>query len=292
MERFGLWPLRGFWVAIPVTLGPSLDVALAPTSRPVQLTASIGLWALWTIALAAMLIPRAATLTVVRVVVPAGLMAAIWSVSTAGIDLLGVIGVGVALCAAVLALTGIVADELVNGSSYGDERRMTLRVPGPLMLGPVEATWVAIVAGAVTGPMLLAAEVWVVGVPATVVGAAAVALGVRAIHGLSTRWVIFVPTGLVLHDPASLESPVLFPRMMITRLGPAPSDTAATDVTAGALGLALQVSLAEPQDVVTTSRRVASREVTSQVMFTPARPSAVLAEADRRRIRVADSDVV
>jgi hypothetical protein len=40
--------------------------------------------------------------------------------------------------AAVISLSAPVGDRMVNGSSYGDERRMPLRPPGVLLLGPFE----------------------------------------------------------------------------------------------------------------------------------------------------------
>ena len=104
----------------------------------------------------------------------------------------------------------------------------------------------------------------------------------RALHGLARRWVVFVPAGLVLHDPHALVEPVLFPRRSIRRLGPAPADAGAgrRDLTQGALGLALELELAEP---VAISPRRADRTVqvesVGRLLFTPTRPGALLGEA-------------
>ncbi len=65
------------WALLPVAAGPAFADALDDASRPVQLVASIGLWAGWAAVLAATLVPRAATLTAMRVAAPAPLAAAI-----------------------------------------------------------------------------------------------------------------------------------------------------------------------------------------------------------------------
>ena len=65
------------------------------------------------------------------------------------------------------AFTGAV---FVNGSAYGDERRLPLRPPAALLLGPLELAWAVCVIGTVAGPLLLAAGSWIVGALALVVG--------------------------------------------------------------------------------------------------------------------------
>ena len=101
---------------------------------------------------------------------------------------------------------------------------------------------------------------------------------------------MLVPAGLVLHDPHALVEPVLFPRRSIRRLGPAPGRAGATalDLTLGALGLALELDLAEPVDLA-PRRADKAREVepVERMLFTPTRPGALLAAGPpRRRIPV------
>jgi hypothetical protein len=72
------------------------------------------------------------------------------------------------------------------------------------------------------------------------------------------------------------------------RLGPAPADTDAFDLTAGAGGLIVQVDLAEPVEIAPAVRRgrVAEPiEITSALMA-PARPGEMLAHAEGRKIAV------
>src|SRR3546814_13032961 len=89
-----------------------------------------------------------------------------------------------------------------DGSSAGTGRRLQRRVPGPLLLGPLPLTWALGVVGPVAGPLLLAAEQWALGAAVLLVGAVPARLAVRALHGLARRWVVFVPAGMVLADPA------------------------------------------------------------------------------------------
>ena len=95
---------------------------------------------------------------------------------------------------------------------------------------------------------------------------------------------MFVPAGVVLHDPLSLADPVLFPRNVIESLQAAPADSDSLDLTQGALGLAVELVLIEKVPMV---RRVGGHDeagASVRLLFTPTRPGRVLAEADRRRV--------
>ena len=285
----GVWTARGAWVLMPFTVGPCLARALDPTSSPFRTTASVLLWAGWAVALGAALVPRTISLTIVRTAMPAGLVAAGWAAlalpggSPAWVPALGV---GWALVAVAACLSPLLGDTFVNGSAYGPERRMALRVPGALLvLAPV--TWAVAVAGAGAGPLLLAARVWVPGAVALVAGWPLAFVAVRALHGLSRRWVVFVPAGVVLHDLFGMPDAVLFPRRMIAHLGPAPVGVEALDATQRAPGLALLLELTEPLPIgVREGRQEVGTVDTVRLLFTPTRPGALLAEAEARRIRV------
>jgi hypothetical protein len=80
---------------------------------------------------------------------------------------------------------------------------------------------------------------------------------------------------------------VLLRRADVRSFGPAPADTAALDLTRGALGLALEVTLAGPVSVVLAAGgRQGVREATTAaaLLVAPTRPGAVLTEARRRRL--------
>ncbi len=248
----------------------------------------------WAAVLLATLVPLPVTLTAVRVSTPAALAATAWAtvrVADAGdagpTDIAGLLLVALAVVVSFLSVTG---DRFIDGSSYGSERRMALRCPGPLLLGPVELAWVVTVAGILTGPLLLAGGLWAAGAAALAVGWPAAWFALRSLHSLARRWIVFVPNGVVIHDLHTLQDPVLFPHAAITALGPAATDSEATDLTQGALGLALQLDLVEATRIPLAghgrSRAERLVEVTS-VLFTPSRPGELLEEAAGRRVPVA-----
>ena len=100
-----------------------------------------------------------------------------------------------------------------------------------------------------------------------------------------------MPAGITLVDDMALAEPILLPRADIVRLGPAPADTDALDLSAGATGLILEADLAEPVELAQAVRRgrVAEAITSSSVLFAPSRPGALLAHAESRRVRVSRS---
>ncbi len=288
----GPWPARLAWLALPLLVGPALSAALDMASRPVALTVAVLAWGLWTGVLVAVLVPRTVGLTALRVGAVAVGAGAGWAAVRADEPALAALALAWSALVVVVALAPQTGEAFVDGSSYGDERRLPLRVPSALLLGPVPVAALVAVAGPLAGPLLLAARQWVLGALAVLVGLPLGWLALRALHGLARRWVVFVPAGMVLHDPATLADPVLFPRRLIQRVGPAGGDPPAdaVDLTHHALGLALQLDLAAPLELAPrgsgSARDVQARAATT-VLFTPTRPGAVLAEARRRRIPVA-----
>lgn len=292
-----LWPIRILWAVLAVAAGPALADALDGASRPVQLVASIGLWSAWAGVLGAILVPRAATLTVLRLAAPAPLAAAAAAAiaGPAGTDDGVAVAAGIAVAAA--ALLPSTADAFVDGSSYGPERRFALRTPPSLLAGAAPVAWLVAVALPAAAALLLAARAWVAGGVAAVLGAAGIGLGVPALHRLSRRWLVFVPAGLVVHDHLVLADPVLFRRVSFARIGPAPADAldaGACDLTLSALGLAVELEVEAPVEVALARGSGRSREAVpvtaARYLVTPLRPGAVLAEASERRYPVATAE--
>ena len=220
----GLWPLRVAWLGAAVAMAPAVTDALDGSSTAVRWVTAVGLYAAWAAGLLATLVPRTIGLTGLRVGGPAALAVAGWAAAAGGPPAVSdVVALAWATLVAALALAGTTADAMVDGSSYGAERRFALRTPLVVLLGPAELAWLAVVGGLAAGPLLLAAEQWVLGLVALAVGLALAALGARALHQLSRRWVVFVPAGVVLHDPTATTDPALFPRPLVVRLGPAPA---------------------------------------------------------------------
>jgi hypothetical protein len=285
-----VWAARAAWASLPFALGPVLGDALAGWSADVRTTATIGLWAVWLLTMIATLVPHPIALTAWRVAAPAPAVAAALAAAAGEVS---PIGIGVAIVAAALAFSPAVGMAGVNGPAYPNERRYPLRPPATVLAGPAVVAWIAIVGGPGAAVLLLADHRWAVGAVVSVAGSAAAVVAARALHGLSRRWLVFVPAGVVLHDPLTLADPVLFQRPLIASFGPAPADPDGQrlDLTAGALGLAIAIHLREPTGVfaITKAGRRPTAETVdaTELVFTPTRPSAVLADAVERAYRLA-----
>jgi len=97
-----------------------------------------------------------------------------------------------------------------------------------------------------------------------------------------------ITAGLVIKDHLALLDPMLFRRSDIEVVRRAPADTDGLDLTAGALGLALELRLREEQEVhrMRPVRRGAEPFQAWKLLFTPTRPKQLLADAAERRIRI------
>jgi hypothetical protein len=294
VPRLARWVVPGLWLTLPFTAGPAFADALDPCSRLMQVIASTGLWAGWIVAFGLSLVPRTSSLTGVRIVMPASLVAAAWAaVGAPSFGVAAIVALATTAAVTILVLSAPTGALFANGSSYGDERRLPLKPPASLLIGPVQLAWLVCVSGVAAGPLLFAARAFAAGVVLTVIGWPAAWFAARSLHGLSQRWVVFVPAGFVLHDRMALTDPVLIPNRMVASLGPAATDSDAVDYTLGARGLVLQVDLTEPTPVTPLPRRtrpgqrppLESLEVQS-ILFAPTRPGAVLREARRRRLPV------
>lgn len=290
LARLGSWPLRVAWVLLALLAGPTGADALsgAPTAVAASLAALA--WLAWAAVLVALLVPRTLSLTVVRSVVPLAPVAAVGAVA-AGSDPtpLDAAVLAVATGAATWAFAPFVTDEFVDGSSYGPERRFALRTAVPVAVAAI-VTW-SLTAGLAAGTVVLLVDGrWLL----AIVGAAATAsmsvVLARALHQLSKRWLVLVPTGLVLHDPLALAEPQLFFRRTVRMLGPAaaevPEEAATVDLTGGAAGLALALDLDEHVEVLLRRRRDALTVPADRVLFTPLRPAAALDAARDHRLPV------
>ncbi|MEA3018525.1 MAG: hypothetical protein QOI47_49 [Actinomycetota bacterium] len=279
------WLVRLSWLAIPFTAGSAIADALGHRSSPVQVTAAVLLWSGWAAVVVGLLVPRPAGLVGVRVGAVAAALLVVWAADSA-LDWWVAGSHAVVMLA--LALAPETGEWLVNGTAYGYERRYLLRPPGALVAGPLALSSVALPAAVLTGPLLLASHQWVAGAVAIVLGAPLAFVLARALHSVAVRWAVLVPAGFVLKDHLSLLDPVLFRRTDIEVLRAAPADTNALDLTAGALGLALELRLRGPQriDRMRPVRRGAEPYEADALLCTPTRPRALLADAASRRIRV------
>lgn len=277
-SRWYPWVVRAAWASLPFVVGPALAGALDDWSAAVRSVASVGAWAAWGVVLCGVLVLHPVSLTLVRVATPAVVAVSLWTG-----DLVAIVASLVVLALAFLPETGMA---FVNGPAYPNERRYPLRVPGALLLGPLVVAEVLVVGTPVAAVLLLASERWVAGAVVGVLAVGVVFVLGRALHGLSRRWIVFVPAGVVLHDPLSLADPVLFGRHMVVSFGLAEAGTSASDLTQRSPGLAIEVQLAEPAPLVLTKpgQRIGPTLTTSALLFTPTRPGRVIAEARSRNL--------
>lgn len=281
-----VWIVRAAWLGLPFTAGPALADALDPTSPPVRLLCTIALWVGWSFGMVASCVPHPLALTTLRLLAPAGVAAAAGAALTGSTSALAV---GWALVAAAWIFAPALGEWCVNGPAYPNERRYLLRTPGPLIGGLLGlfVIWALAIAGLCAGALLLAAKQWVPGTIVAAVGLPVAVLFLRALHGLSRRWLVFVPAGVVLHDAISLRDPVLFPRttaegLHLARAG-APD---VLDLTQRSPGPAVELRLKEPVKLIVMKlgQRLGPTVEAAALAFTPTRPGAVLEEARRRRL--------
>lgn len=288
LQRLGLWPLRVLWLALPLLAGPGVRQMLDGRSTSVATVAEVGLWAMWFAGLVAVLAPSTVGLTVLRLVAPSLAASAIygtaalgdWTPATVG----AIAATGVALLVVMLPQTG---DPMVNGSSYGPERRLALRPPAALLFGPMQLTWLIMFGSTAAGALLLAAQQYLLGAPLLLLGLAASWRGARSLHQLSRRWIVFVPAGFVIHDYWSLAESVLIRRQDIASLGPVPLDKGELlDLSGGALGLALLVETKERIPLALRAKRSVETFSAYRLVFTPTLPGQLLHEARIRGISI------
>ncbi len=294
LQRLGLWPVRLIWLLQPLLVGPGILDAVSGRSEPVRLVVEVGLWAGWLAGMIAVLAPSTVSLTLVRTLAPAAPAAALLAATTAGEwNARTLTSIGAGLVTVGLIFLPVVGDPMINGSAYGSERRMALRPPAAVLLGPVQLAWLMVFAGTITGPLLLAAKQYLLGILLTALGAALIYQGARTLHQLARRWLVFVPAGFVIHDYYRLAESLLIQRRLAPELGLADAghsgddlDTERIDLSAGALGLALAVRVGEPLPLAMRTGRSVTTRSGREFIFTPSLPGQALAEARVRAIRI------
>lgn len=279
-ERIVLWTLRGAVALLPFTIGSALSDWLQ-THVTHDIPVFLFAWITWAALLLSTLVPHPMAKTTARII----------SVALVGIAFLlpqarnHPVYVLHALLILVLAESPYANMWWINGTAYPNERRYSLRLPSMLAIGPLLITYAVVIAVPVAAVLLYANAEWAPAIICTLLSIPVLFFGVQAIHQLGKRWVVFVPAGVVLHDPMSLVDPVLFERAVIEKFAPATADTDALDLTQSALGMPIELDLTEKVPMV-LSRAFGNAESGSsaRLMFTPSRPGEVLAEANRRKI--------
>lgn len=282
-----LWCSRVTWALLPVTAGTAFSDATSSWSTAPARCATVILWAVWAAGLFALLAPRPWLLTLLRVVAPCGFLCVVLSSpSTSAVS--SAVAIAWSGFAAVLALSEPIASAAANALAYGDEQRFSLRVPMPLLLGPIPVAVVLVGLAAVSGPLLLADGRYLVGAPATIAGLPIAALVVRALHPLACRWFVLVPAGIAIADPLTLTEPVLVRREHIAALRRVETTAlpgGTLDLRLGTLGGGVAMDLSEPVEFGRRRGRGSAEVVSPQrIALAVVRADTAIAQARKRRI--------
>jgi hypothetical protein len=283
-----LWCARIMWALLVVTVGGALADALASWSDAARVVATALAAIAWGAGLLALFAPRPWGLTLLRVVAPCAVVLALLSVTSTSAGF-AILAVSTSVVASFFVLSAPVSNATGNALAYGDEQRILLRIPTPLLLGPVPLAVAAVACGLASGPIAIAAERVPLGIGLCIIGFPIAFLVARSLHSLSVRWLVFVPAGVAIVDPLTLIDAVLVRREQITSL----RRTNRTDLPAGALDLRLgtlagDIAIVLSDEVTFTRRR--GREnaelVNPRVVVVAAvAADAAVALAETRRIK-------
>jgi hypothetical protein len=285
--------LIAVWVTLPITAGSAAAEAIDGWSTAPEITAAALGWTAWTAALLAIIIPHPLGLTALRSIVPLFAALAVVVVVFGDVGAVsGALATAATLTAAVLAARPAIAYASANSVAYGDEERFPLHIPPALFLGPLPLARLLLGAAVMAGPLLLADERWAAGAAALAVGVPLAVVASRALHSLSTRWVVLVPAGFVVVDPLTLADPVLFVREHIVTLraaeARAPAGDRVLDLRLGATIGTLALSLDKPAEIFRAprARRGVVTVHASDIRVSVVRRDDVLVNAAARRIPV------
>jgi hypothetical protein len=280
--------LRVAWVVVLVVAVPALDGAFQDRSRTALDVARGAGGAVWLAGVAAMAIPSVVGLTATRAIVPLSVPAAI-ATGIGGAAVPEAVGFVVAgLAATFIACSAELGRAFVQASAYGDEDRHVLRPP-LVYLVACAVTWIVWAAALLAGTLLLADRRWVFGGVCSALAVAGAVWAWPRWHKLSRRWLVLVPTGLVLHDHLVLGETLMIRRDELTGVRLAPAGTEALDLTGPAPGHAVEVSTGAATTAIlaATPKTPRGRAIHfTGCLVSPTRPGRFLAESRARRLPV------
>ena len=283
-----VWAARLAWLVTAIAGGTAVEAATNDRSSSVRWVAAIGGWTLWGLVALALAIVSVRSLTAVRLLAPIALVTVVASgIGGATAIQLTLLGMP-SFIAVVCVFTADVGRVFVQSTAYGEEDRLLLRPPVAAGAAAL-VTWLVWGPALVAGPLLLAARSWIAGAVVTAVALGGVIFVGPHWHRLTLRWLVFVPAGLVLHDPTVLADTLMLRTRQVARLRLAPADTTATDLTGPASGYALEITTTES---VNTVLAVTPHEPHGEAihvtafLVSPSRPGAALLIARERGIPV------
>ena len=283
-----LWATRVFWLATTALVPLAIDSAARGRSAFAENVALSIWWAMAGIVLVALVVCGPIGLTISRMLAPGSVPVAAATLILGASALRGVAALVVALLTSLTTFTAETGEAVVQMSAYGDERRLPLRVPATMQV-PIAVSWLLWCAALVAGVVLLAARMTLVGIGLLVVAAALTWFVGQRLHRFSSRWMVSVPAGVVVHDPVVLAETLMVLRPNIELAHLALAGTEAADLTGPAAGHALELTVREMVQVVLAPTRKSPKGTAIQaqsLLIAPSRPGRALLALAERKIAV------
>jgi hypothetical protein len=276
------------WTAVAAAGWVAGAHALDGRAVPATTVATVAMWLLWGAVLVTLIVPSTVGLTVVRMLAPLAAAAAvtIWICGAGawrGPLLFGLVAVFTAL-----VFSADLGQSFVQASAYGDEQRLLLRAPAALIPALV-VSWTLWAATTVSGVVFLSAQRWLIGALLTALAAGLGVVLLPRAHQLSRRWLVLVPTGVVVHDPTVLADTFMVTKPKVARVRLAEADTEAADLSGPAAGHLVEVSLKGMETVVLAGTRAKPAGTALHVqsfLVAPSRPGRALEAAAAGRLTV------
>ena len=155
-----------------------------------------------------------------------------------------------------------------------------------MRLGPIPISSSGIVVTLISTPIRRAAKQWLAGCLIAGFGGICSFVAFRSLHALTQRWLVFVPAGVVVHDPLLLSDPFLVKRNGIRSIHLALVGSGAEDLTMSSLGHAIEVELNQEAEIAVRKGPKAESAILNVSSFTVSASllSSVFSEAQRRSI--------
>lgn len=240
------------------------------------------LWTLWAIVTIAVWVLHPLSLTVARCLAPVITVHLIFGIGDSETVALAIAGATCALMACLIIFSSEYGGIHAQAGAYGDEQRYLLRVPVSLMF-PVGVAYLLLVLTTTFTPLLFADRQWVLGGAGLVLSIGLMWKVAPRMYQLSQRWLVYVPAGVVVHDPTMLSDVLMLRRGEIESIDLAPANTQAIDLTGFTRGVPLEVQLRELVDVRLTPFAARILKTTDALhvqsfLVAPTRPARVLAK--------------
>lgn len=288
-ELLGRWLPSAGWIAVSATGAASVGRALNGRSATAEVVVSAVAWIAVGAGLLAALVPSVVSLVAIRLLATWAVAAAAvaWAAGDGG-SAIHVVALGCAVAHLVGVMSAAVGEQMVQASAYGAERRLPLKPP-VVALAPLVVTWALTTVAVFAGVLLLAAQRWLWGPAALSIGLAGGWLLAGLCYRLARRWLVVVPSGVVVHDHLALAETLMVTTAKVRSAALAEAGTEAADLSGPASGHLVELRFAELTTVLLPVDRdhPAGRAIHAQsVLVAPSRPGRALRALGDRRITV------